>query len=411
VARRYVNPNRRNGAAVADVEDAAGRQFSIPPGQVTTNDIRAYMAIHAPKKLGRPDAAPGARLDVFPWARSWGSYLSAIGQRDDATGAQAQIRRVMEDRPRDAMSERVPAEGGFLVPERLRQQVLAYMAGAAVRPRATVVPMDSLRVPIPVLDNPSQASAAQALGGLTFAWTEAGAGIAPTTADYGRLVLEAKKAAAYLQSVPNELVTDSPAFGDFLARVVGMGYGWFEDDQFIYAGTGVGEPQALVNAPGALAVTRNSGGNVQHVDIVTMVGALHAASKASATWLLGEDAFSQLLQLYEVAGAGAAADITPPQALKFSIEHGTWELLGLPAVVTDHQPAVGTAGDVMLADLSLYLIGDRQELIVERSARGAGFGTDTSNFRIKSRVDGRYWPQQTYTTTAGQTVSGLVVLH
>jgi hypothetical protein len=104
--------------------------------------------------------APGAVLDGHGWARSWGSFLGALRDRDDRLGARAACRKAMEDRPRNAMSERVPAEGGFLVPERLRSQVLAYMTSAIVRPRAAYVPMDSERVPVPALDNPSQASSA-----------------------------------------------------------------------------------------------------------------------------------------------------------------------------------------------------------------------------------------------------------
>ena len=41
-------------------------------------------------------------------------------------------------------------------------------------------------------------------------------------------------------------------------------------------------------------------------------------------------------------------------------------LLGLPAIVTDHQPAIGQHGDVILADLRHFLIGDR--LIDDRGA-------------------------------------------
>ena len=75
------------------------------------------------------------------------------------------------------MCERVGTEGGFLVPEVLRSQVLFYMMTAIVRPQATVLPMSSLRLPVPVLDNPTQSGTTQALGGLTFWFAEEGAAI------------------------------------------------------------------------------------------------------------------------------------------------------------------------------------------------------------------------------------------
>ena len=56
---------------------------------------------------------PGAKLDGFRWAASWGSYLAAI-RTSRRFGARAAIRQVMTDsRPRNAMSERVGSEGSF----------------------------------------------------------------------------------------------------------------------------------------------------------------------------------------------------------------------------------------------------------------------------------------------------------
>jgi HK97 family phage major capsid protein len=357
--------------------------------------------------LYRPDA-PGSVLDGQPWAASWGSFLRAVTSPDDAS-ARTFIA--------NAMSERLPAEGGFLVPEYLRSQVLAYMTGAIIRPQAMVLPMGSLRLPIPVLDNASQASNAQALGGLTFAWTEEGAGITPTIPAFGRTVLQARKAAAYLESVPNELVDDAAgAFGDFTGRVASKGYAWFEDDSFIN-GSGVSEPQGIINAPCAVGVDRTTNSAVTFLDIVAMFKALHPASKqsgltpgvTSTVWLMSASAMDQILEIYYNP---TGTEVIPPSGW-FSMGDGNQigpSMLGLPAVVTDHQPAVGTTGDVVLADLAEYVIGDRLAMTVERSAQGSGFITGTSNFRIKSRLDGRYWIQSATTTEAGQTVSPVVVL-
>jgi HK97 family phage major capsid protein len=357
--------------------------------------------------LYRPDA-PGAALDTQPWARTWRAFMHAITDVNDA-GARTFIANVM--------SERIPAEGGFLVPEFLRSQVLDYMSAAIVRPQAMVLPMSSLRLPVPTLDNPTQASGAQALGGLTFSMAEEGAAIAASNPNFGRVTLEARKIAAYLTGTPNELVDDAAgAWGDFLPRVTGKGYAWYEDDLF-FNGTGVGEPQGIINAACAVVVVRETSDLVLFVDVVAMFKALHPASKQAsmlpgghaATWLLSASAMDQLLELYYNP---TGTEVVPPSGW-FSAGDGDKigaSLLGIPAAVTDHQPAAGTTGDVMLADLSNYLIGDRLAMTVERSKQGAGFVSDTSNFRIKSRVDGRYWIQSSTTTEAGLSVSPVVVL-
>lgn len=355
--------------------------------------------------------APGAVLDHLDWAKSWAVFLSAVNGRDDS--ARQAIR--------NAMSERIPGEGGFLVPEFLRAQVMAYMTPAVMRPRAHVLPMSSLRLPVPTLDNPTQASGAQALGGLTFSFTEDGAQIASSNPAFGRVVLEARKLAA-LMTAPNELADDaSGAFGDFLARVIAMGLAWVEDDYFIGTnGTGVGCPQGIVNAPCAVGIDRAAASDVTLADIAAMAKGLHPASKSAGLtpgitqvcWLLSASAFDQLLELYIGIGTtptSSAAGASEWMSLGNGCDVGP-SLLGLPALVTDHQPAVGSTGDVILADLRHYLIGDRLAMTVERSAKGRQFPDDASDFRVRSRVDGRYWVQSATTTAAGQSVSPVVVL-
>lgn len=357
----------------------------------------------------RPDA-PGAALDGEPWARSWASYLRAVNDRHDGS-ARTFIA--------NAMSERIPSEGGFLVPERLRSQVLSYMTPAQVRPRACVLQMDSLRAPIPTLDNPSQASGAQALGGLTFAFTEDGAQIATSNPGFGRVVLEARKLAAQMVT-PDELADDaSEAFGDFLARVIALGLSWVEDDFFIGTnGTGVGCPQSLLNAPCAVTVSRGTSSKVLLDDLAKMVNGLHPASLSAGlmpgitgvAWLVSASAFTTLLELY--LGIGTPANTAVASSDWIDLGDGCDvgpSLLGLPLLATDHQPAVGSKGDVILADLRHYLIGDRLAMTVERSA-APGFASDQSYFKVKSRVDGRYWIQSATTTESAQLVSPVVVL-
>lgn len=360
--------------------------------------------------LYRADA-PGARLDSEPWARSWPSYFAAV------FGADASARQFI----RNAWTERVPSEGGFLVPESLRAQVMSYIAPAVVRPRAMVLPMGTLRMGVPHVDNPSQASGAQALGGLTFSFVEDGAAIPPSTPGLGRAMLQARKLAA-LVSVPNELESDAAgALGDFIARVVGIGYAWAEDDHFI-AGTGAHGPQGILNAECALTQTRTSAGTVTSADVAGMLSKLHPAALAAGLmpdvtdvgWLVSQALLVSILQMYLVPG-GSAATAGAPASLPDWLNLGdgqkvTPSILGLPAFVTDHQPAAGTQGDLALADLRNYLVGDRMELTVERSAAGSGLVTDVTNYRFKARVDGRYFVPGSTTTEAAQAVSPVVIL-
>jgi len=360
----------------------------------------------------RPDA-PGARLDTEPWAQSWPGFLAAVYGEDPAP------RQFI----RNAWTERIPSEGGFLVPEQLRAQVMSFTTPAVVRPRAMVLPMGTLRMGVPLLDNPSQASGRQALGGLTFSFVADGDAIPTSTPGLGRAVLEARKLAA-LVGIPNELESDAAgALGDFISRVVAIGYHWVEDDYFI-GGTGAGQPQGILSAPCAVTVARasNSAPYVTSADVAKMLAALHPASLAAGLtpgitdvgWLVSESLLASILQMYLVPG-GSPATAGAPAALPSWLSLGDGHqvgpsILGLPAFVTDHQPAAGSPGDLALVDLRNYLVGDRAELAIDRSAAGSGFVTDVTNYRFRARVDGRYWVPGPTTTEAAETVSPVVIL-
>lgn len=354
--------------------------------------------------------APGARLDSQPWAASWAAYLPAVFGDDPAA------RQFIAN----AWTERVPGEGGYLLPEGLRAQVLAYITPAVVRPRAMVIPMSEYRLHVPVLDNPSQANGKQALGGLSFSFLADGDAIPSSNPGFAQAVLDARKLAALI-AVPGDLESDAAgALGDFISRVVATGYQWAEDDAFI-AGTGANGPQGILNAPCAITVAR-TGTYLNAANVASMIAALHPAALAAGLtpgitdvgWLISQSLLSALLQMYLVPGgspATAGAPAALPSWLDLGDGHQTGpSILGLPAFVTDHQPAAGTTGDLALADLRGYLIGDRAELTIERAAAGSGFATDITNYRIKARVDGRYFVQGQTTTEDGTQASPVVIL-
>lgn len=360
----------------------------------------------------RPDA-PGARLDDQEWASSWPAFFAAVFNDRDASARQFIA---------NAWTERTGAGGGFLVPEQLRASVMAYVTPPVVRPRAMVLPMDSLRLHLPVLDNPSQQNGSQALGGLTFSVTENGAQIAASAPQFGQAVLEARKLAA-LVPVPNELVSDGAgALHDFISRVVSIGYHWAEDDLFI-AGTGANGPEGVLNADCAVRVPRVTGETAPLLaDIMALAKALHPASKAagytagvdSVGWLISASVFDSLLELFFLpAGATPSSGVptSPSNWLELGDGHQVGpSMLGLPAWVTDHQPVAGSPGDLAIADLRHYAIGDRMELTVEPSGRGSGFITDVTNYRFKARVDGRYLLQGPVTPESGPGTNNVNVI-
>jgi HK97 family phage major capsid protein len=75
-------------------------------------------------------------------------------------------------------------------------------------------------------------------------------------------------------------------------------------------------------------------------------------------------------------------------------------LYGRPIVVTEKLPALGTTGDVLLADMGFYLIGDRAGMSVMTSEHFK-FQNDQMAYRVTKRVDGQVWLDSAITPRAG----------
>jgi HK97 family phage major capsid protein len=85
-------------------------------------------------------------------------------------------------------------------------------------------------------------------------------------------------------------------------------------------------------------------------------------------------------------------------------------IYGIPVVVTEKVPAKGSIGDIMLADMRYYLIGDRQRLTIEESMH-VKFKFDEKAWRFVQRVDGQPWLDSAITPRAGgSTISPFVIL-
>lgn len=234
------------------------------------------------------DGAMGAAVDDEEYSERFGRFLytvhkaeKAANKRGDAEGA-AKIQD-FKTRLHNAMAERIPSEGGFLVPENLRSEILMIaLETAVVRPRARVIPMDSLRVPLPSIDDISHASSVY--GGVQAFWTEEGAALSQSAPSWGRTVLEAKKLTAYT-AIPNELLQDAVTpLDDWFNSFFPVAISWFEDVAFL-TGTGVGEPEGILNAACAVRVPVQAVNAINFVDVATAYTRMWPASLNKAVWL------------------------------------------------------------------------------------------------------------------------------
>lgn len=339
--------------------------------------------------------AKGAPLDGI--YANQAEFLQAIWHRadrlensKDLAGKLDQARQIQ-----NSFGSNVPADGGFLIPEVLRSTLLEWsLESSLIRPRATVIPMDSLRVPIPMIDSTSNASSV--FGGIVGYWTEEGAALVESQASFGQVMLDAKKLTAYA-AYPNELIADAPAFSGFIDQRFPQALSFFEDYAFM-RGTGVGEPLGWVNCPASVQVAAEAGqpsGSIVWENVVKMYARMMPTSLSSAVWIASIDTFPQLATMALSVGTGGNAVWLGNQTSPGSGVPPV-SILGRPVLFTEKTPTVGTTGDLCFVDLSYYLIGDRMQMQASSSPHYL-FANDKTAYRIIQRVDGRPWLQSAIT--------------
>jgi HK97 family phage major capsid protein len=398
----YAKGQAKDDPGIADqIRDETQRQFA----EILRNDklLQQINRLNL-DPTGQPVArskhynpkAPGAGLDAK--FGTWSDFFAATwaGARgQDALLAQSEIAKIQ-----NAFGSTVPADGGFLIPEVLRAELLRVsLEQSLVRKNARVVPMESLTVPYPMLDSTSNASSVY--GGVVGYWTEEGGTLGDSAPKFGRIDLVAKKLTLYSE-IPNELFSDSIiSLQQFMNESYPEALAWFEDVAFT-DGNGAGMPLGYLNAPAAVTVAKESGqsaGTILWENIVKAYSRMLPSSIARARWVAHIDTFPELATMALSVGTGGSAvwmgtpasdgSATPPMTI-----------LGRPVDFTEKVSSVGTAGDINFVDFGYYLIGDRQAMQAQTSTEYK-FGNDKTAVRVIERVDGTPWIKSAITPRKG----------
>ncbi len=279
------------------------------------------------------------------------------------------------------LNEGLGNTGGFLVPdvwtEGLWERV--YSTGSIVSrcDRQPITRGNSLKIPAVAETNRADGSR---YGGIHLYW---GDEADPATASKPTLQLmrmQVKKLLG-LCYVTDDLLQDAPALEAALRRMFSTEAVLIIEDQIIN-GIGGARPLGILNSSALITVAKESGqaaATIVKANINAMHARLPVASRKTAVWLVHTDTEPQLEKLND---SGDPNIHTAPA-------NGEWfaRLKGCPVIPTDYNPALGTSGDIILADLSAYLIGEREPEII--SSIHVKYIESETAFRFTFRFDGQ----------------------
>ena len=342
-------------------------------------------AKHAADKL---PAQPRKDPEKFS---SMGEFLSAVaaaGISGDKTG-QMTDRRLVYGAATGA-GEAVPADGGFLVQQDFRTDLLNEMheMGTVMnRVRRIPISANSDSIKLPAVDESSRVDGSR-WGAVQGYWADEGNTVTASRPKFRAIELSLKKLFALFYAT-DELLKDSTAL-EAVARQAFLEELTFKTEDAIINGDGSGKPLGLMNSGALLTVGAESGqaaATVVTANILNMMARLPIRSMRTAVWLINQDCLPQLWQLTLGSGTAVILLYRPP-GYGGNTDLGFGTLMGRPILPIEYCATLGTEGDIILTDLSEYLMIEKGG-VEQSSSMHVRFINDEMTFRWIYRLDGQ----------------------
>jgi len=337
---------------------------------------------------GKPAETAGRQRVSDPNVLSFGEFLQAVART--STPGHSPDPRIAEYRVATGAGEKVGAEGGFLVGTDESNALMqrAFEASPIIsKCTPLTISAGSNALALKAIDDPSRATGSR-FGGVQGYWLDE-AGTKLATKPKFRLVNFKLKKMAGLFYATDELLEDTAALESVARQAFAAEFDFMVADAIIN-GTGAGEPLGILASAATVVVTKETGQAADTIvveNIVKMWSRLRAPNQTAAVWLVNQDTFPELYTMGITVGTGGSPIFMPPGGISGQ-PYST--LFGRPIIPTEHNSTLGDKGDIILCDLSEYILATKGG-IQSASSIHVNFIYDETVFRFVYRVDGRPW--------------------
>ncbi len=279
-------------------------------------------------------------------------------------------------------SEGVPSDGGILLEPTLTPEVMKPVHEEGVFSadvRKLPVGNNSNSGWINGVDETSRVTGSR-WGGLRGYRLAEGDTVTKSKPAFRRIQWELKKYGILVYDT-NELLKDASQFAAVVEQGSREELAFMLNDD-ILNGVGTSGPQGVMNSGSLITVTRDTGAAILGADISAMWQRLMPRSKANAKWYVNSETAPQLDKLFAV---GSTAVLFPYAGYT---AQGVRTLYGRPIVETEFNAALNTTGDIVLADMSQYLLWEKGGVEMATSMH-VEFLTDQEVIRFIYRCDGQ----------------------
>jgi HK97 family phage major capsid protein len=332
--------------------------------------------------LAHARAAIGFKPDPETHFGNFGEQLGAIARHYSGSATDSRLIRA----PIGA-GESDASAGGFLVQTDFASAIWtrAYDMGEILS-RVFKLPISANAngIKLPAVDESSRATGSR-WGGVQTYWIGEGDNVTATKPKFRLLELDLKKLMSVMY-VSDELLQDQVALESIATQAFSEELMFMTEDSII-EGDGVGKPMGIMKCPALVTVAKDGGqaaATLSLNNILTMWSRMWIRSRKNAVWFINQDVEPQLYQLSQTVGTGGLPMFLPAGGLS-AAPYST--LFGRPVIPIEYASTLGTPGDIILADLSQYVLADKRGMQAATSMH-VRFLTDEMTFRFTYRVDG-----------------------
>ncbi len=333
---------------------------------------------------------------------SFGEQMMAVYR---AAAPDGRMDSRLSTRAASGMNESIPSDGGFLVQQDFVTELLkrTYETGIlASRVRKIPLSTNANGIKINAVDESSRANDAR-WGGIQTYWENEAEQLIASKPKFRTMDLSLKKLTGLCYAT-DELLQDAAALESVLRQGFAEEFG-FKIDDAILNGSGSGQPLGIINGEALVKVPKDSGQTAMITvpNLLNIWSRLWGRSRGNSVWYLNQEIEPLLYTLM----VGDKPIYIPAGGLS---EAPYATLFGRPVMPLEQCAAVGETGDIMLADLSQYLLIDKGGINAASSIH-VRFLYDENVFRFIYRVDGQpIWNKPLTPYKGSATVSPFVAL-
>jgi HK97 family phage major capsid protein len=350
------------------------------------NRVREMLETNeAPATVNRNRTADAPAIDKKDKFGSLGEQLIAVVNAGRQGGS---IDPRLYNAAASGLNETVGSDGGFLVQQDfVPELMMATEAASILAPKCRPQPISANANSIKIngVDETSRATGSRQ-GGIRFYTADEADEATKSKPKFRKIELNLHKHIG-LCYLTEELLADAAALEGYIKAMFPSEAAFLVDD-LIFRGSGAGEALGILNSGALVTQDKEAGQKADTImaqNVIKMSSRIFASSYLNANWYINQMCIPELMQMSIAVGTGGQLVYVPAGGIS-GAPYGT--LLGRPVIPIEQASALGDVGDIVLADLSGYILARKGGIRAETSLH-VRFLQDEQVMKFVIRLDGQ----------------------